>query len=557
MTLDPALRLLLRLKWRGFWRKQWRRVRSPSGALLALCGAVVLAGWLLAMGVHLLFDPGGRTNPEDAELMVSIGMAVLAMLTLSNALSFRGLYLPPSEIETLFSAPLSRTSILRMRLAVGFARSLFGAVFAGLAAMRLANVPAYGLAGALAALLWLPVVGQGLSVLFGGAENRIAVLASRLPHRALRALWLGLILVLFVTVASSTDAADLDGPSSPLALARQLRDHPVGGFVLGLFWPWARSISAGSAREFWPAFAAALAVFGATLAAVSHLRVDYRETALATSAELAKRLARIRRGLGAGGVQARKLPATWRTPWLFGRGPFGAIAYRKTASILRKARGGLLFGVVVITVVTILAPRISNGARDAAASAAMVAVFGSFYLCLGMRHDFREELDSMASIRAWPLASWRIFVATIAPQVVVICALVLAGVAVTLARAPRFDPGALVVIALAPLLVATWVSIDNIAFLLAPSRTAPGQEGALQHAGRAFVLILLRGLALLVVLLPAAAPMLIASAVLAWPADRVAWVGLLFGGAALLVELAGLAWLGGAALRRFDVARER
>jgi hypothetical protein len=557
MNGDAALLLLLRFKWRGFWRKQWRRLRTPSGILLALLGGGVLALWLFSMVFQF-----GRRGPrglavEDAELVIQCALLALVTLTASTALSFRGLHIPASEIETLFAAPVSRAAMIRMRLAVALVRSAVGALFVGLGASRLATWPLYGFAGAFLALLWIPVLSQGLSILFGDAENRLAARLANGPSRVLRLLVLAAV-VLFVVSLLDAPSASLDGAAfDPLAMLRRLAENPFASALLSLFWPWARAVAATSAGEFWPAFGACVGIFGLTVAAVSNLRVDFRETALATSADLAKRLARMRRGLGAGGVEARRLPLAWRTPWLFGRGPFGAIAFRKSASILRKARGGLLFGVLIIAAVSFFALRLVEEPDEALNAALMVAVFGTFYLSLGLRYDFREELDVLVSIRAWPLAPWRIFLATITPQIALVSALVLCGVTAVFLRTGGFDARAFALMGGVVLVVAAWVALDNVAFLLAPNRAAPGQDGMLQNAGRSLVLALLRSIALVIVLTAAAAPTLVAVKIFSVP-PATAWVlGAVSGAGVLAVQLVLLVVAGGLALRRFDVGRDR
>ena len=47
---SPALRLLARRKFQGFLRKQARRLKTPSGALLALVGLAAISLWLGTSG---------------------------------------------------------------------------------------------------------------------------------------------------------------------------------------------------------------------------------------------------------------------------------------------------------------------------------------------------------------------------------------------------------------------------------------------------------------------------------------------------------------------------
>ncbi|MBL8801325.1 MAG: hypothetical protein JNN27_04970 [Planctomycetes bacterium] len=554
---DAAVRLLLRLKWRGFWRRQARRLRTGKGLLLALPGALLVVWWGAAFLIPSERSPlAARLGPELTEGLIQVLLAGLTLVTFANAFSFRGLYIPASEIETLFAAPLSRPALVRMRMAITLLRSAVGAVFGGCAAMRLASEPLFGFAGGFVAFVWIAVLGQGLSLLLGSAENRVAALFAKAPVGLLRSAGIACTAaLLYGLIVEGPDMSPLT--RSPLDWLRGISQAPLLGALLAPFWPFARAVAATSAAEFWPAFGGAVAILGASLAAVAQSTVDYRETALATSAELARRLARMRRGLGAGGVQAKRLPLSWRTPWLFGRGPFGAIAFAKSASILRKARAGVVFAVMVMAAVTFFASRHVERPADAWGAAALVAGFGTFYLTLGLRYDFREELDHLGAIRAWPLASWRIFAATLAPQVLLVSLFVDAGVAFVLARAGEIDARFALLALAVTLAVSVWVAIDNIVFLLAPTRSAPGNDGVLQNAGRSLLLGMLRSLTMLAVVAAAAAPSLVAIQIFGAELDFAFGIGAASALAVLGACAVASVALGGWALARFDVSRER
>ena len=69
----------------------------------------------------------------------------------------------------------------------------------------------------------------------------------------------------------------------------------------------------------------------------ARLRVDFREASIQTSSDIAVRLKRMGRG-GFGQGAVPQFAAARRVPWLFGRGPGGAIAWmvhnRVTPNIL-------------------------------------------------------------------------------------------------------------------------------------------------------------------------------------------------------------------------------
>jgi hypothetical protein len=347
-----------------------------------------------------------------------------------------------------------------------------------------------------------------------------------------------------------------------LATLNQVLEQPVARALLLPFKPWSSMISATSAAGFWGWFALCfgLAVLGFEL--VSRTSVDFRELSLATSADVARRLNRVRRGTGgASSTEAPKESAGWRVPWVFGRGPLGAIAWRKCASIVRKARSGVTIGLGIIGVVMLVSTRAAPSQPWSALGAtAMIAGLGTLYLCGALRFDFREDLDAMAVIKAWPIAPWRIFVATLLPEVALVSALIIGAIAARIAITGDV-PQALVPCLLAvPLLVSAWVAIDNAAFLFAPVRLAPGQDSMLQNAGRALLLLMLRFFLLFAVAAMVGVAVwfaMLAQEPLQLSNEAVATLAALPGLLVLFAEVPVLIFVGGRMLRRFDVARDR
>jgi hypothetical protein len=291
--------------------------------------------------------------------------------------------------------------------------------------------------------------------------------------------------------------------------------------------------------------------------------VDYRELSLATSADVARRLQRLRRGgAGVGGSKAEKLALSWNVPWLLGRSPFGAIAWLKFVAMLRKARGTLLFSILVVAFVAYAFPLVMNrgaGSEISWIGPAMIAAVGSMYLAAGLRFDFRQDLELMDLVKTWPVPATRIFLATILPEVLLISGL-LSGAILVRAAFVGFQVELLPILLFQPLLTFAWIAVDNAVYLYAPVRFTPGQEGALQHMGRSLLLMLLRFTLLAITLVVAGAP----AVALVLGADELglepslaqliafsyAWLVLLF------VDI-GLVLAGGWILRRFDVARDR
>lgn len=564
MIGDPALGRLARFKLRGALRKQVRRLDRPINVVFAVVGFALMVGWLSLLALQ--GDGGGSgATPDELRDAVCVGGVFLALMTATSSLSHRGLYLPPAEVELLLGAPVARADLVRYRVLASTGRALFGGLVIGLMVGRHMPRPLFGFLGAFAGTLLLPVLGQGVSLLAGGAENRLAARLARLPLR-----WINLgLLAVFMFAAvlavgqgrSSTWLQTLE-PESAL---RDLLAHPVL-VAAGLpFRPWARMMTATSWGEFLGFAALAAACHALVFELVARIRIDFRELSLATSADLARRLRRFQRGgAGSSSWEVSRRAAGRRVPWLFGRGPFGAVAWRKSAAILRKARGTLFTGAVIVGLLTIFSTVFegdaAGGAPGAVVGPLIVALVGTIYLCAGLRFDFREDLDQMELVKSWPIAGWRLFLATILPEVAVVSAFIAAGIGLRAVLTSELHVLQLAIVGGVPLMVALWAAIDNVVFLFAPIRYTPGQEGALHHTGRALLLMFLR---LVVFALVSAAVLGAALAVtLLRPLlglGEHALVAITAATAALVLacQLGALVWLGGRLVRRFDVARDR
>ncbi len=562
--LHPSLILLLRLKSRGWLRSTKRRLSRPAGLLFALIGLALMGLWIGSVVYRAQSGAPFGDDQAGAEGVARGMIAFLALMVVVSSLTHRGLYLPGTEIERLLSAPLSRSDLIRYRLLANFGRSLLFALIMGLMLAPRMPVPGFAFTGGLLAMLTLPVIGQASAILLGNAENTLGRLASRLPATGLRilaglALWAVLMFVVLGGQALQSTGVSAELSSETIAgIGSAVLNHPLFRFLTTPSVPWARAISATAWPDFLSHFAVALLLTLVLFECTVRLPIDFRELSLATSADVAKKLSRVRSGRGAisgGRVSQRALG--WKIPWIFGRGPFGAVAWLKFCAIARKSRGTLLFSVVVVGFATLLVMQV---VRDPIGGAVFIALLCTIYLAGGLRFDFRGDLDLMETIKTWPLPPWRVFLATILPEAVLISILA-AGAIVTRALVTGLLPLEVGLIVVAtPIVCLLWLALDNAVFLLAPVRFVPGQGGAMQHTGRTVVLVALRLLLLGVVAalstLAGLVARLIAGA-LEWSESWQAAATFGAGTVACLIALAVLIGLGGWALKRYDVAREQ
>lgn len=566
----PALRELARLKLKATVRRQARRLRRPSGWIFGLLGLLLMGGWgfSLFIGRSIHGGGGGMAWSEEQQLLATQGaMAILSLMTLFGALNHRGLYLPKEEIEMLFAAPVSRSDLVRYRLVTNLFRSLFaGIVFGLLSIGRLPNA-FFGFIGIVVTLLTLPLVGQAASLLLGDAENRFGKLLSGRWTRVLQVvsgvgLWLLVMGLLFSDRFDKLGSFDGDVMANPFGAALALLEAPVVRALLSPLKPWALMVNAYDGVTFvkWLAVCAALWFFLFEL--VARIPIDFRELSLETSADVARKLNRMRRGgFGAAVGKASRRTAGWNVPWLFGHGPFGAVAWLKLGAILRKARGTVLVSALIVGALTVVFTVTFDGGgpEDAIGGAVAIGVLGTFYLCAGLKFDFRSDLELMETIKAWPVRPSRIFLATLLPECVLVSSVLAVAILVRAVATQVFHPALLGVVAALPPVILAWVALDNAVFLFAPVRFVPGQEGALHHMGRSLALMFLR-----MILLALTTALALGPAVLLWwgayeymhVSEELAWwmAGLLAWGVLIGVD-AVLVLVGGKLFRRFDVSR--
>lgn len=568
---NPALRLLFRLKFQGGLRRQVRRLRQPKHWVFLILGGLAASLWVFS----LIFNAVSGTTQHStrAEMLVGsqVGLCVLFVLTVLGAFGYRGLYLPKEEIEFAFSAPITRGDLVRYRLFVSLMKSLFAGVLFGVVAAVNSGNGFFAFAGALVAMLTIPLVGQGTALLLGGVESRVGRLAKHFPVAVVARVGIVVFVILLIVFANGSFGplfedfgASTGGKRLTLA---GIAAHPVVAALLLPFKPWACLIAARSLSEFLPWALFALGVWFLLFESVARIRVDYRELSLATSSDIAKRISRMRKG-NVDPTRGSVTRATigWRVPWLFGRGPFGAVAWNKTTAIVRKSRGTLILSALIIAFLTILGTVVTRGREVEGdeklllVGSILIAGVGTLYMCAGLRFDFRADLELMDRIKTWPLAPWRLFLATILPEVLLVSGMLFLAVLGRALWIGTYHPAVVGVLAFQPLGTLTWVALDNAVFLFSPIRYTPGEEGALHNMGRSMLLMILRGVLLGVVGAVVVLPAILLYTILedsvttaeaaAWIAGSLAWFAL------LLVDLA-LVFLGGKMLSRFDVARDK
>ncbi|MEX1025177.1 MAG: putative ABC exporter domain-containing protein [Planctomycetota bacterium] len=548
---QPALRYLVRAKFTGAVRRQLRRLRSWRGAVFAFFGVLLFGAWILAIALGPEVESGASLADEGRVRML---LGIFALLSLGGALQHRGLYLPEEEVERLLAAPLRRADLVRYRLFVNGLRALPGTLLIALFAGRWLPVPIWGWVGVTIAFQTLPVVNQLAAILLGRLESGWARRLGRVarPLTVLGAVALGLGVYLSLTDSPKIDVGVTANGASAIF------EHPVFRTLTLPAVPYWKLMTAASPieRTLWLCLVLGF-WYGLALFTI-RVPVDFRELSLETAASVAQRFRRLRAG-GSSWIQVDHRRAGSSRSLPFARGPFSAIFARKVLAIMRKSQGTLLVSVLVLSFVVFLA-QVSMDVEEGAAlaSAAIVAGLGAAYLGSGLRFDFRDELPRMESVLAWPVARWRVFTAMILPQVLLVSGLLTTAILIQALLFSGFEPRLLAVLVVLPLFVFNWSALDNVVWLLWPVKNLPGQEGALVHAGRSILMLLLRA----VLLVPFLVALGLAALLHVGLRDALP-AGLAFGfavaGMLVAMTLIDVAWIvaGARVLGRFDLSRDR
>jgi hypothetical protein len=339
--------------------------------------------------------------------------------------------------------------------------------------------------------------------LFSMALNLLAVsVGARLYTRG-RKLAAALAVLLGVALLLEVGGSPRQWQSEQLL--RKLLDAPAWKIVSGPLRPF---FDAVTAECLWPDLAQAVALGALVnlflIGVVFALDAQYLEAAASASARIYARMQRLRRGgigsgegLRRGGTARLNLPML---PWLGGIGP---IAWRQLTTAARGADRLLLL--IVILGVVMGAPMLA-ALRDEKQNALPVLAGFAFWLTLFLTtllpFDFRGDVDRLALLKTLPLPPWRLAVGQLLAPVLVMTTLQGIGLSVVALTSPPSDwllPACLVCAAYVPPINFLLFALDNLLFLLFPTRLMAATPGDFQALGRTVLFMAAKVIVLLFV----------------------------------------------------------
>jgi hypothetical protein len=484
--MHPALWFLLWLRLYGWLRRLGRNLGTVKGVVLAIIGMLFLVPCLLSWMVSLFVLPGPPASPERLEDIRRFGPLALLGFTVLSLLSSAGergvVAFTPAEVTFLFAGPFSRRQLLAYKIIVAFASSLLVAVIFlfWLASLHLPwAMLGFGYLAVVLALMFV----QLLTMAIGFIASSIGVQAY---NRRRRLILLGLALVaLAAFLQIGGDLFRL--PRSELI--GRLEQTPL---LYAILEPFRWFVRAFTAQCVWPDFVRwgglGLIADVGLLIVVFALDAHYLESAAAAGERVYAQLQRLRTGGAAALVLSGSGSArSWlpMLPWWRGIGP---VVWRQLTTVPR-SRSTLVILLMLFPLVGLpaLSGRQGNTEAHLGLTIALGAQIGALTLFLTplIAFDFRGDLDRMDVLKSWPIAPIPLVLGQLLTPVLLICLvqwIALAAIATTLERsAVQATLGAAALVMPFNFLL---IGLDNLLFLLFPSRVMTPTPGDFQVMGR-------------------------------------------------------------------------
>jgi ABC-2 type transport system permease protein len=486
--MSGALWLLIGLQLRGWLRYLLGRLLTLKGALLAILGGTFFVLWAASVCFAQAATP--RSGFEPLYVQRS-GPGVLLVYCVLNVLLSpveRGVYFSPAEVNFLFPAPFGRRSLLGYKVVFN--------VIIGLPSSLVLSAISYGFSTSFLRAF----VGMTLIVLFMQlftmAVNLIAVSAgARLYSRGRKFLLvavLALAALILWRVAGDPPRWDFR------ALLRVENTVEWQAVTLPLTW----FFKTFTAETLWPDLvkyaALGLLVNGVLLGVVFALDAHYMEASAAASAKIYARIQRVRSGAG-GAAPPGKVRFT--LPMLPSLGGVGTLCWRQLTTTLRMP--GRLFVVVMMFFAVLVVSQAVNLPQEFGTLTAVLAgaiVLGTaIFLTALIPFDFRGDVDRIALLKTLPIPPWRVALGQVLAPVVIVTAvqwLVLLAVYVWGLGGPRrpgtLQPGTVLLLCglFAVPVNGLLFSLENLLFLLFPTRVLANNPADFQATGRNILLTL-------------------------------------------------------------------
>lgn len=534
--MHPALLTLIALQGKALFRRSARAARSPRGIVFLVLAIVLLMIWLIP-GIIRAYV-GGRLPPSSALTVFPLAMLGICALNLMTSVGERAVAFLPPEVDLLFAGPFSRRELLGYKLlksALGavFTTSIFSILF-----VRYTQLWVAGWLGIFLALIFQQLFSMSV-VLIGQTIGQRAYTRGRVATLA------GLVGLAAIALAPLLRSG---GTHTPAELASEFRASGIGRVLLAPFEVFAHIVVAPTLfPDALPWTGLAMAMIALLVLVVMWLDAQYLETAATAGQRMYARVQRVRRGMGP--LRAYRGVA-WRLPPPPRLGGAGPIAWRQLTTALRQSRGVMFMLLVICVAFAVMLQMVGFSGSGGNVTGVVVGGLSwlTFIFSNVLRFDFRGDIDHIDTLKALPVSAAAISAAQLVAPVAVmaICQLsLLAVMSVVLTPHPRLIVAAIAFIVPFNILL---IAVENLIFLVFPTRMNPVSPGDLEGWGRQMLVFFLKMVALTILCgIAAGLGILVSIASGRLPGTFVATTVIV-----MMIEAVGFLPLLALAFRRFD-----
>ncbi|CAN5663314.1 putative ABC exporter domain-containing protein [soil metagenome] len=531
MIMHRSLWRLLRLLAGARLRWMFRGGRSARTIIFLSFGFLVVGAALLGAIVRHYTVP--RADPTAVTIYLPVILLTFCIANLIGAAGERAIAFTPAETDFLFPGPFTRRELLIYKIlkgigAAAISAAVFGTFFWNYAPGWIAAYMACFLSLVFLQLLSIAIMLIALNI------------SERVLNRVRRFILAGILVVLAFAAEPIIAAARTH---DPILIAHGLKQSAALRVLLAPFEVFGRIIAAGSV---WPGagmwMGVAIAMIAALLVAVLLLDAQYMEAAATAS----RRRYEMVRQARSRGISMRATSARVRAPMLPRLGGIGPIAWRQMTSALRQSRG-LLTLLAMIGIGAGIFVFSQREAGNTIRPTAGVIMWASVMLANSLRFDFRGDIDLIDALKALPLPPMTICAGEIVAPALVMSVFHFSIIGMALIAAPQHTMYLLAAATL--ILPANFVmfAVENLMFLLFPSRFATAAPGDLQGSGRMIFVMFLKTFAVAIVVVAAVG---IGAIVQAFSGSWIA--GVASAGVILIIEVIALLTAMSSAFVRFD-----
>jgi hypothetical protein len=473
--MHTALLTLMRLQATGWIRRQFSG-GSVRRTIVSVLAAAMFLLWFSSLAIGSAFQ--SSMAADEILAILPPCLTAFALLPLLLGADDRAIAFTPAEVDFLFPGPFSRRDLVFFKLLRMTLGAILGGVFFAFMLKRMATSLPVAAAGAFMLLVFVNLLTMMVALLRDTVEERWHTLARR---GSLALLLLGAASVVWYLQTSALPSFEA---------IKELADATPARVAFAPARVFAHVFAAESISEFVMWASACLGMIGGAVLAVLALDKGYMAAAFAASERRQARIARMGKGLA---INTNKPARTLSIPGLGSIGPIGATIKRQLITAVRTSRAWMIVFAAAVAYGYLMSRLTINVGRPVGAVGLLPGlVIATMMLPQMLRFDFRGDVDHIEGLKSLPISPIAAAAAQLAVPTAILSAqglVVLGGVAVFVGLPlPVLLMAAFAVIPGATLLIA----LENLVFLLLPTRLFTHGQANATLSGRRFLYALAR-----------------------------------------------------------------